>query len=81
MPGVLEHLLEPLDRARALVDLCLAQPGQIAQPADLRRRHEAGRTSPCCTSWQIHSESLTIRHGTPRTRRRPSTASRAPASG
>jgi hypothetical protein len=38
----LEDLLEPLDRARALVDLCLAQPGQIAQPSDFRRRHEAG---------------------------------------
>jgi hypothetical protein len=39
--GVLEHLLQALDRARALVDLRLAQPRQIAQPADLRRRHEA----------------------------------------
>ena len=43
--GVLEHLLEPLDRAGALVDLSLAKPGQITQPADLRRRHE-GRTDP-----------------------------------
>jgi hypothetical protein len=45
-PGVLEHLLEPLDRPGPLVDLRLAKPGQIAQLADLPRRHEAGADQP-----------------------------------
>ena len=35
---VLEHLLQPLDRPRALFHLGDAEPGQVAQPADLRRR-------------------------------------------
>ena len=45
-PGILEHLLQPLDRAAALIDLRLAQPRQITQPADLRRRHEARAHQP-----------------------------------
>src|SRR6266511_8725 len=39
--GVLEHFLQPLDRARALLGLGAAQPGQVAQTADLGWRHEA----------------------------------------
>jgi hypothetical protein len=45
-PGVLEHLLDPLDRADPLVDLLLAKPGQIPEPAGLRRRHEARPHEP-----------------------------------
>ena len=44
--SVLEHLLKALDRARALVDLRLAKPRQITQPADLHRRHEARAHKP-----------------------------------
>ena len=32
--------------ATTLVDLCLAKPGQIAQPPNLRRRHEARADQP-----------------------------------
>ena len=39
-PGVLEHLLQPLDLG-ALLDLGLAIPGQVPQLTDLARRHEA----------------------------------------
>jgi hypothetical protein len=45
-PDSLQHLLEPLDRPRPLVDLRFAQPGQVAQAADLRRRHEARPDEP-----------------------------------
>ena len=45
-PGVLQDFLEPLDRATALVGLRSAQTGQVPQPADLRRRHEARSDEP-----------------------------------
>jgi hypothetical protein len=45
-PRVLEHLLQPLDRARALLRLGDAEPGQVTQPADLRWRHKARPHQP-----------------------------------
>jgi hypothetical protein len=58
-PGVLEHLLQPLDRASSLVALRRAQPRQVTQLRISGGATKLGRTSPCWTSWQIHSESLT----------------------
>jgi hypothetical protein len=49
-PGGLQHLLQALDRPCALLDLRLAQAGEVAQAADLRRRTKLGRTNPCSTS-------------------------------
>ena len=45
-PGVLEDFLEPLDRARALVGLRPAQPGEITQPPNLHWRYEARADQP-----------------------------------
>jgi len=42
----LEHLLQPLDDACALVDLRLTQAGEIPEPADLGRRHKARAHQP-----------------------------------
>ncbi len=44
--GVLQHLLQALDRPCALLDLRLAQTGQVAQPPDLQGRHEARAHQP-----------------------------------
>ncbi len=64
--GVLEDLLQPLDRAAALIDLRLAQPRQVTQPADLGRRHEAGAHQPELDELAAPAESITslVRPGT-----------------
>src|SRR6266508_5276851 len=41
-PGVLQHLVQPLDLPAALLDLGLAVAGQLAQLPDRPGRHEAG---------------------------------------
>jgi hypothetical protein len=65
-PCVLEHLVEPLHLARALLDLRLPVAGQVAQLADRARRYEARADEPVLSSWQIQAASATsvLRPGT-----------------
>jgi hypothetical protein len=41
-PGVLQHLVQPLDLPTAFLDLGLAVAGKLAQLPDRAGRHEAG---------------------------------------
>jgi len=45
-PGVLEHLVQPLDLPAAFLDLGLAVAGQVAQLPDRAGRHERGTDQP-----------------------------------
>jgi hypothetical protein len=57
--GVLQHLLDPVDRPRALLDQAGAEAGQVAQGADRRLRDEAG---PDQAVLQQLRQPLTVAH-------------------